>query len=145
MKHAITILFATALILSGCGIKRDNPLDPIGNPDIMVPATVANVTCTPSPAGAANKFVEVRWTANSPLNTDGYFVYRGLSFFSEFTVVDTVFTNICNHGSEPWQTVFPGTYWYKVSAFKDIKDSQQNILGRLEGRLSEARAVIVPA
>lgn len=144
MKGSFVIILVCLFVVSSCGVKRNNPLDPLGNPDVDAPATVANVTCVSSPSGAVNKYVEVRWDANSPLNTDGYYVYRGLAYGSEYSVVDTVAINRCNHGSEPWQNIFAGIYWYKVSAFKDFYDTQDNYIGRLEGRLSEARAVVVP-
>ncbi len=139
MKTRILFLLLLLILVFSCSVKRNNPLDPLGNSDISVPQTVAGVICTPSPTGAANKYVEVRWDANSPLNTDGYYVYRGLAYGSGYSVVDTVFTNVCNHGAKPWHLVLPGVYWYKVSAFKNYD------AGRLEGRLSEARHVTVPS
>jgi hypothetical protein len=143
--RSILPLLLVLLLAQSCSLKRKNPLDPLGNPEIVVPAEVQNVSCTPSASSAEHKYVEVRWTANSPINTDGYFVYRGLAYNSEYAVVDTVTTNICNHGSEPWHIVTPADYWYKVSAYKDIYDTNDNFVGRLEGRPSEARFVRVPA
>ena len=145
MKTKLLILSLALLLLAACSLKRNNPLDPIGNPDIIVPDQVSGVQCFASPVGAENKYVEVRWAANPSENTDGYYVYRGLAFFSEYAVVDTVATNICNHGSKPWHSVLPGDYWYKVSAFRDVFDGAGNYLGKLEGRRSEPRFVRVPA
>ncbi len=145
MKTKLTTLSLILLLIAACTLKRDNPLDPIGHPEIIVPAPVSGVQCFASPVGAANKFVEVRWVANPPLNTDGYYVYRGLAYNSEYAVVDTVATNICNHGSKPWHSVLPGDYWYKVSAFRNINDNSGTFLGKLEGRRSEPRFIRVPA
>lgn len=145
MKARLLVILAALLLVASCSLKHDNPLDPIGNQDIIVPDKVSNVQCFASPPGAAQKFVEVRWSANPALNTDGYFVYRGLAYGSEYAVVDTVATNICNHGSKPWHSVFPGDYWYKVSAFRNVYDSAGNFLGKLEGRFSEPRFIRVPA
>ena len=123
---AILILIITAI--SGCGLKRNNPLDPNANPTIIVPEIISNLQVFPSAPGAASKFVDLTWQANPSYSTDGYYVYRGLGFYSAFAVVDTVFTNRASHGSKPWHTVVPGEYYYKISAFKQYPS------GRLEGR-----------
>lgn len=137
MRYFQVILFLILLVASGCGLKRDNPLDPV-HPGIVVPEIVSNVTASPSPAGASNKYVNLAWTANSSLYTDGYYVYRGLGFYSTFTIVDTVMTNSCTHGSKPWHSVSPGEYYYKVSAYKTYGGR------RLEGRQSLPAFVRVP-
>ena len=139
------ILAALVLLLTAACLKHSNPLDPYDNPDIIVPDQVSGVQCFASQAGSANKYVEVRWIANPALNTDGYYVFRGLAYDSDYAVVDTVATNFCNHGSEAWHSVLPGDYWYKVSAFRDVYDGNGNFLGKLEGRRSEPRFIRVPA
>ena len=146
MKTRIALLALLALAALSCQLRRDNPLDPLGNPDVDVPQTVSNVIIYGvSATGADNKYVELRWDQNNPLTTDGYFVYRGLSFNSAYAVVDTVGTNSCYYGSKPWHVVLPGIYWYKVSAFKDVYNDDNQFVGRLEGRKSEARPVVVPS
>ena len=72
-------------LLSSCGLKRNNPLDPSSDPTIIVPEIISNLEIYPSPPGAANKFVEMCWRANPSYSTDGYYVYRGLGYFSTFT------------------------------------------------------------
>ena len=139
------ILAALVLLLTAACLKHSNPLDPYDNPDIIVPDQVSGVQCFASQAGSANKYVEVRWIANPALNTDGYYIFRGLAYNSDYAVVDTVATNFCNHGSEAWHSVLPGDYWYKVSAFRDVYDGNGNFLGKLEGRRSEPRFIRVPA
>jgi len=111
MKRKIIILILITLLLGSC-LQRNNPLDPVGNPDVIVPDEVRDVSCTPSPAGVINKYVIIQWTANNPDNTDGYKVYRALAYSANYACVDTVFTNVCNHGSEAWHNVLPGDYWY---------------------------------
>ncbi len=125
------LLLVLAVLLSSCGLKRGNPLDPSGNHNVEAPMIISDLEIYSSPPGAANKYVEMRWTANPPYNTDGYFVYRAIGYFSTFAVVDTVYTNNASHGSKPWHRVMPGQYWYKISAFK------QYPAGRLEGRACE--------
>jgi hypothetical protein len=139
------LLAALVLLLTAACLKHNNPLDPYDNPDIIVPDQVSGVQCFSSPAGAIDKYVEVRWIANPALNTDGYYVFRGLAYNSDYAVVDSVATNICNHGAEPWHSVLPGDYWYKVSAFRDVYDDSGTYLGRLEGRRSDPRFIRVPA
>ena len=131
MKHKLTmlILIAGLLILAqSCGLRRNNPLDPNADPTIIVPEIISNLQVFPSAPNAPNKFVDLTWQANPSYSTDGYYVYRGLGFYSTYAVVDTVFTNRASHGSKPWHTVVPGEYYYKISAFK------QYPAGRLEGR-----------
>lgn len=145
MKYRILILLFSLILLSSCMVKRNNPLDPIGNPDIIVPDQVSGLQCFASGIGATNKYVELRWNANPALNTDGYYVYLGLAYNSEYAVVDTVFTNVSSHGGKPWHNVKAGDYWYKVSAFRDVYDEDGVVQGKLEGRRSEPRFIRVPA
>jgi len=116
------------LALSGCGLRRKNPLDPNADPTIIVPEIISNLQVFPSAPGAASKYVDLTWQANPEYSTDGYYVYRGLGFYSAFAVVDTVYVNRASHGSKPWHSVVPGEYYYKISAFKQYSG------GRLEGR-----------
>jgi len=125
----LTVCFTVLLLLtSACGLKRNNPLDPNADPTIILPELISNLQVFPSPPGAASKYVDLIWQANPSYSTAGYYVYRGLGFYSSFAVVDTVFTNRASHGSKPWHTVVPGEYYYKISAFKEYPG------GRLEGR-----------
>ncbi|NLO11260.1 MAG: hypothetical protein GX122_02435 [Candidatus Cloacimonetes bacterium] len=134
----VTILISIVIIVGSCGLKRKNPLDPLSNPTIEVPKTIADLTVYTSSAGSTNKYVELHWTANHINNTDGYFIYRSLQYYGTYTKVDTTFTNNANHGSKPWHNVRSGEYWYKVSAFKDYNS------GRLEGYACQPRWVSIP-
>lgn len=128
MRMTFILFVISTLLISACGLKRANPLDPNANPSIIVPETISNLQVFPSPPHSTNKYVELTWQANPNYSTDGYYVYRSLSFYATFALVDTVFTNRVSHGSKPWHHVFPGEYYYKISAFKDYPG------GRLEGR-----------
>ncbi|MCB5224061.1 MAG: hypothetical protein WCY21_00375 [Candidatus Cloacimonadaceae bacterium] len=147
MKFRNLILLLCLILLTSCMVKRNNPLDPIGNPDIIVPDQVSGLQCFASGVGATNKYVELRWNANPSLNTDGYYIYMGLAYNSEYAVVDTVTTNVSvsSHGGKPWHSVKAGDYWYKVAAFRDVYDEDGKVLGKLEGRRSEPRFIRVPA
>ncbi len=145
MKYRYLILLLCLILLTSCMVKRNNPLDPIGNPDIIVPDQVSGLQCFASSAGAVNKFVELRWNANPSLNTDGYYIYMSLAYNSEYAVVDTVITNVSSHGGKPWHNVRAGDYWYKVSAFREVYNEDGVVLGKLEGRRSEPRFIRVPA
>ncbi len=147
MRYILIPMLALAIVSGSCGLKRKNPLDPVADPDIIVPDMVSEVSTAASPAGASNKYVIITWRSNSPITTSGYYVYRGLGYYSQYTVVDTVMvpnnpgtTTSCTHGAKPWHLVFPGEYYYKVSAFKEYPPH-----GRLEGRQSQPAWVRVPA
>lgn len=122
------------LSLVGCGLDRSNPLDPVGNDDILVPEQVSELVANPSHAGETNKYVSLSWRVNSTTTTDGYYIYRSLSYYSTFARVDTVFTvNQYDHID-----ILAGDYYYKVSGFKSYPS------GRLEGRQSAPMFVHVP-
>ncbi|PKN74278.1 MAG: hypothetical protein CVU49_08635 [Candidatus Cloacimonetes bacterium HGW-Cloacimonetes-2] len=129
MKKLILILIPIMLLLGSCGLRRTNPLDPFGDNNVVVPDPVTNITFFIQ-GGQGYKTVSFSWTANSGFNTDGYYLYRGLAYNSSFAVVDTVTTNSCVHGSDPWHVVLPGDYYYKISAWKTYGDR------RLEGPIS---------
>ncbi len=131
-RSAILFLILVLVLLSACGLRRKNPIDPYGNSDILVPDVVINLTgSVQSSPGSTNKLVNFNWTANNPFSTDGYYLYRSMSFNSSYARIDTVTVNSCIHGSKPWHSVTPGDYWYKVSAWKSYNDR------RLEGPYSD--------
>ncbi|PKN78671.1 MAG: hypothetical protein CVU48_07690 [Candidatus Cloacimonetes bacterium HGW-Cloacimonetes-1] len=124
-----------ALILTACGLKRSNPLDPNGHSGIIIPSPVTGLHATSSGTGAPNKYVELGWESNSSTNTDGYYIYRGLSYNSAYARIDTVLSvNSYSHNTN----VLPGDYYYSVSAFKNYNGS------KLEGRISSRLFVRVP-
>lgn len=117
-----------------CDLKRSNPLDPESHSNIKVPPMVTGLTATGSGSGVLSKYVELRWTKNT-LHTDGYYIYMGLAYNSEFKRVgEPVFSPPDNLTTitKTVQIINPGFYYFKVSAFKNYGDS-----GILEGPLSE--------
>lgn len=127
----LALLLLLGLLISSCGLKRSNPLDPLGNDNVIEPAPVVGITYSVSPAHQNPRSVTLRWTANSSLNTSGYYVYRGLGYFSAYALIDSVQVNEYIHSSANDNTVQPGDYYYRISAYKGYPG------GNLEGRKSE--------
>ncbi len=138
------LLLLTVVLVSvfsaSCGLKRSNPLDPLGNSNIVVPDPVMNPTATASAAHASVKSVTLRWTANNPDNTDGYYIYRGLNYYSAFTLVGTVSNAENTTFVHTGPTVQAGShfYWYKISAYKTYPS------GNLEGSRTDVSPVNIP-
>ncbi len=143
-KHAfqiglsLCILLVISVLVSSCGLKRSNPLDPLGNSGVVSPDPVVGISYSTSATNQNPRFVSLRWTANSPSNTSGYYIYRGIGYYSAFALVDSVTTNEFIHSSTNDQTVLPGDYYYRISAYKGYNG------GNLEGRKSEPLFVRVP-
>ncbi|MDI3504240.1 MAG: hypothetical protein PWP64_1176 [Candidatus Cloacimonadota bacterium] len=142
MRIRYTILLIALALLSACGIKRDNPLDPTYNSSIVKPGDVGGLQHTV--LGTTTPYVILEWISNNNYNTDGYYVYRSLGYNSFYAVVDTVLhvegtpLQSYTHSSANDPSVAPGDYWYRVSAYKDYEE------GRLEGRLSDKHFVRIP-
>lgn len=110
----------------------------MGNPNIVAPDPVMSPTANSSPAHATVKSVTIRWTANNPENTSGYYIYRGLNYYSAYTLVGTVSSAENTTFIHTGPTVQPGNYyWYKVSAFKIYP------AGNLEGSRTDITPVFV--
>ncbi|MDD2229217.1 MAG: fibronectin type III domain-containing protein [Candidatus Cloacimonetes bacterium] len=140
--HVWLALFLLAMLisLSSCGLKRSNPLDPIGNSSVVIPDAVQSPSATASSAHATVKSVTLRWTPNAAANTSGYYVYRGLGYFSSYTLVGTVNDAENNSFIHSGPTVLPGYYYfYRISAFKYYPGA-----GNLEGARAEVAPVIIP-
>jgi hypothetical protein len=143
MMMRYLLLAFVSLSLFACGVKRDNPLDPNGNNSIIVPGDVSGISANAFGSGAATRYVRLEWVSNNPYNTDGYYVYRSLGYYSAYAVVDTVLhaggTALQSyvHSGENDPTVTPGDYWYRISAYKSYPS------GNLEGRLSTPEFVRV--
>ena len=129
---AVIALLLLSIMVSSCGLKRSNPLDPLGNDDVVAPDPVVGITVNTTAANQSPRVVTLRWTANSSANTSGYYVYRGLSYNSAYALVGTVQVNEFVHSSANDPSVMPGDYYYKISAFKSYPPA-----GNLEGRKSE--------
>jgi hypothetical protein len=139
MKKLFILALPIVFVLTACGIKRDNPLDPNYSSDIVVPVQVTGLQ--DQVVLGTTPYVILSWNSNAPFNTDGYFVYRSLGYNSAYAVVDTVWhvdnepRQSFTHSAANDHTVAPGDYYYRVSAFKDFP------AGRLEGRQSTPKFV----
>lgn len=132
MRSFVLFVLILSLLLASACLKRNNPLDPSGNPGIgPAPENVSNLVCVGSVESNQHKFARLTWDVNSDETTSGYYVYRAYSYNSEFVRVGTVQTNTGQfiHTDTNGVPIVPGEYWYQVSGFKDHND-----LGRLEGR-----------
>lgn len=144
MIRKLIPIILIALALGACGIKRDNPLDPYENNSIIVPGDVTGLQHTVLGSGSPTPYILFEWNSNNAYNTDGYYIYRSLGYFSAYAIVDTVL-HVANeplqryiHSSDNDPTVRPGDFWYRVSAYKEYP------AGRLEGRLCPAHFVRIP-
>ncbi len=144
MIRKLIPIILIALALGACGIKRDNPLDPYENNSIIVPGDVTGLQHTVLGSGSPTPYILFEWNSNNAYNTDGYYIYRSLGYFSAYAIVDTVL-HVANeplqryiHSSDNDPTVRPGDFWYRVSAYKEYPE------GRLEGRLCPAHFVRIP-
>lgn len=137
-RFIFSALLIALILLSSCGLRRSNPLDPLGHSGAVSPDPVVGITYSTSAANQNPRSVTLRWTANSPSNTSGYYVYRGLGYFSAFALIDSVQVNEFIHSSASDVTVQPGDYYYRISAYKGYPG------GNLEGRRSEPIFVRIP-
>lgn len=141
VKHLakIIILIMLIILLASCSLKRSNPLDPNGNEDIIVPEPVTGITYTTSSQNQIPCWVKITWTANNENNTDGYYIYRGMGYYSSYALVGDVTTNEFMHSSADDPSVQPKIdYFYRISAYKICPE------GKLEGRRSEPYWVRIP-
>jgi len=134
----ITVLLVI-LLPTACGLKRSNPIDPLGNNNVIVPNPVTGIVTRASNAGQNPKFYAVKWTPNSMANTDGYYVYMGQGYTSEYILDGTVLNLSGVPEIEFFKSnVMPGDYFIRVSAYKEYN-------GRiLEGPRSSPFWVRVP-
>ncbi len=141
VKHLakITILIMLITLIASCSLKRSNPLDPNGNGDITVPEPVTGISHTTSSQHQNPCWVNIKWVANSASNTDGYFIYRGMGYYSSYALVGDVKTNEFMHSSADDPSVQPKIdFYYRISAYKIYPE------GKLEGRRSEPYWVRIP-
>ena len=134
------LLLILPLLLS-CSLRRDNPLDPLGNPDVVIPGDISGLNVTSFGSNTASPYVDLEWDSNSTYNTDGYYVYRSLGYYNKYAIVATVDhatgggRQSYTHSSENDGSVAPGDYWYAIAAFKSYSG------GTLEGRMSAPKFV----
>jgi len=139
-KSAFRLIPILLICMAGfsCGLKRSNPLDPSGNPEVIEPDPVRNISVIVSPQGQVPRTVTLNWDDNDARNTSGYYIYRGLGYYSAFALIDSVQVSEFIHSSANDATVLPGEYYYRISAYKGYPG------GNLEGRKSEPKWVRIP-
>ena len=134
MKKIILLLSFFMILSFGC-MKRDNPLDPYGHPDVVVPQKVSNF----SGSALSGTTVKLTWTASASVS--GYYIYRSMSMNGKYERVDD---NRLNAGGFEEFLNIDNTlmaseyYWYKISAYILVNDRQ------LEGYRSEPIYVYIP-
>jgi hypothetical protein len=120
----IVAVLICLLFITSCELKRNNPLDPETNPDIITPPQITGLTASGNSVG-----VYLAWNKNDDNYTDGYYIYKSLAYNAAYERIATI-SNVT-----PGQTVSinlsnlaAGNYYYfKVSAYKSYPD------GILEG------------
>ena len=137
--RTIVILIMSLLLLTACGLKRSNPIDPLGDNNVVVPNPVTGIITRTSTTGQHPKYYAVKWTPNSIGNTDGYYVYVGQGYDSYYVLDGTVLNLTGVQEIEFYKSdVMPGDYYIKVSAYKEYNGR------KLEGPLSSPHWVRVP-
>ena len=133
LKFVIFIVLIMVFILS-C-IKRDNPLDPSVNNDIIVPAQVNNFDAQ----ALSPTVVKLTWDKNTGVS--GYYIYRSMSINGDYIRVDNNRLNDENYEEflDENPTFVSNTfYWYKISAYKTYNGKN------LEGYRSDPIYVYIP-
>lgn len=122
-KHIFFIItLLIAILFSSCGMRRDNPLDPMGDHGITRPGDVTGLNA--AMVGSSPDTYVVRLVWNSATPADGYYVYRSLGYNSQYHKVgETIHVagdqlQDFYHSSQSDETVRPGDYWYRVAAYK---------------------------
>jgi hypothetical protein len=116
------------LFVNSCSLERTNPLDPVGNPSVRVPAQVIGVELAVSSTTANPRFINVSWQRME--NVDGYIIYRAYSLHSSFERLVTLTNNEFDDYRDTENIIAENYYWYKISAYNEYPE------GRLEGKFS---------
>ncbi|MCD6329367.1 MAG: hypothetical protein J7M10_03285 [Candidatus Cloacimonetes bacterium] len=128
-KHFIYfILIATsAILILSCSLSRNNPLDPLGNPDVFAPPVVQIDTLNTDP-DLIKWYVAI--TEEDSL-ADGYYIYGAFqdNYFGTFDKVgknisafDTTFSK---------DNVSHDYVWFKISSYNIFEGDT------LEGKFSD--------
>lgn len=128
-KHYIYffLLLLSAILILSCSLSRNNPLDPIGNPDVFAPPVVQIDTLNTDP-NLIKWYVAI--TKEDSL-ADGYYIY-GAFQDNYFGTYDRV-----GRGIGPNDTTFLKNnvshdyVWFKITSY-NIFDG-----GTLEGKFSQ--------
>ncbi len=147
------IIMFIMLTSTSCGLKRSNPLDPEGNPNINTPPPVMELKATASAVGAQSKYVELTWNWQEPTTTTGYLIYMSLAYNAAYRKVGYI-GNLDNPDLDKvtyrHPNLVPNDYFFKVSACEYHGNSinppspLDDHSDYLEGALSEFVYIRVP-
>jgi hypothetical protein len=135
--HCLFIACIAVCMVSSCSLKRNNLLEPLINSG-ETPPVVTDITASGSGAGVTNKYIQVQWKKNAA-NTDGYYIYLGLDYNTEFAKYASYDSNQSENNSDYISKIIDiqsaGYYYIKVSAYRYL-DSTDHTTPKLEGPLS---------
>jgi len=128
-KHFIyfILLFISAILILSCSLSRNNPLDPLGNPDVFAPPVVQIDTLNTDP-DLIKWYVAI--TKEDSL-ADGYYIY-GAFQDNYFGTYDRVRRNV-----SAYDTTFSKDYvsheyvWFKITSYNIFENDT------LEGKFSQ--------
>ena len=128
-KHLIyfILLLISAILILSCSLSRNNPLDPIGNPDIFAPPVVQIDTLNVDPD-------LIKWyvalTKEDSL-ADGYYIYAAFQD-NYFGTYDRIDRNISAYDTTFSKDDVTHEYvWFKITSY-NIFDGDT-----LEGKFSQ--------
>jgi hypothetical protein len=128
-KHLIffILLLLSAILILSCSLSRNNPLDPIGNPDVFAPPVVQIDTLNTNPD-------LIKWyvamTKEDSL-ADGYYIY-GAFQQHYFGTYDRVGRNVSAYDTTFSKDDVSHEYiWFKITSY-NIFDGDT-----LEGKFSQ--------
>ncbi len=122
----IVLLAFSVIVIISCSLSRNNPLDPIGNPEVFTPPTVQIDTLNTDP-NMVKWFIGI--TKEDSL-ADGYFVYGAFqqNYYGTFDRID--------RNPSPVDTFFDKSsvstdyVWFKITSYNVFNGDT------LEGRFS---------
>ena len=124
--YFILLALSATLILS-CSLSRNNPLDPIGNPDVFAPPVVQIDTLNTSP-DLIKWYVAV--TKEDSL-ADGYYIYAAFQD-NYFGTYDRVGKNISAFDTTFSKDIVSHDYvWFKITSYNIFESDT------LEGKFSQ--------
>ncbi|HHI87374.1 MAG TPA: hypothetical protein ENK03_00320 [Candidatus Cloacimonetes bacterium] len=128
-KHLIffILLLLSAILILSCSLSRNNPLDPIGNPDVFAPPVVQIDTLNTDP-DLIKWYVAI--TKEDSL-ADGYYIYAAFQD-NYFGTYDRVDRNISAYDTTFSKNDVSHEYiWFKITSYNIFNGDT------LEGKFSQ--------
>ena len=128
-KHLIyfILLLISAILILSCSLSRNNPLDPIGNPDVFAPPVVQIDTLNTDP-DLIKWYVAI--TKEDSL-ADGYYIYAAFQD-NYFGTYDRVDRNISAYDTTFSKNDVSHEYiWFKITSYNIFNGDT------LEGKFSQ--------